>query len=30
MAKCLEEIRRHGNVDFKLSFLVMDPPATTR
>ncbi len=25
MAKCLEEIQRHGNVDFKLSFLVMDP-----
>jgi len=25
MAKCLQEIQRHGNIDFKLSFLVMDP-----
>ena len=25
MAKCLQEIQRHGNVPFQLSFLVMDP-----
>lgn len=25
MAKCLQEIQRHGKIDFKLSFLVMDP-----
>ena len=25
MAKCLQEVQRHGNVPFQLSFLVMDP-----
>ena len=25
LAKCMQEIRRHGNVDFQLEFLVMDP-----
>ncbi len=25
LAKCMQEIRRHGNVDFDLEFLVMDP-----
>lgn len=25
LAKCMQEIRRHGDVDFQLEFLVMDP-----
>lgn len=33
LAKCMQEIQRHGNVDFGLKFLVMDPgynPANRR
>ena len=33
MAKCIQEIIRHGNIDFQAEFLVMDPgyhPANRR
>ena len=25
LAKCLEELKRHGKIDFNLSYIVMDP-----
>ena len=28
MAKCLQELQRHGQIDFELEFIVMDPGYT--